>query len=500
MILDEASLTTPREGAPSPPDGSLADFAQKTRALRYREERIDYWKSYVRRRPTNYYHDAITRIYKFLIPLGQRVLELGCGEGDLLAELKPSVGVGVDFCPEMICRARERHRELTLIPGDVHELEIPEKFDYVILSDLVNDLWDVQTAMGRIAAVCHAGTRIIINTYSRLWELPLAMVRRFGLANPLIDQNWLTVEDLDNMLYLEGFESIRHWQEIVWPLRLAGFDTLCNRYLARIFPFRVAALTNFLIARPQPRTETSAGASEPVVSVIVPARNEAGNIEDIFRRVPEMGAGTELVFVEGHSSDDTYGAIERAQANHPERKSRLLRQTGRGKGDAVRMGFAAAGGEVLMILDADLTAPPEDLPRFYDALRSGKGEFINGVRLVYPMEKQAMRFLNLVGNRFFSGAFSWLLGQRIKDTLCGTKVLKRSDYELIARNRGYFGELDPFGDFDLLFGAAKLNLKMVDMPIRYAERTYGQTNIARWRHGWLLVRMVAFALRRIKFF
>jgi glycosyltransferase involved in cell wall biosynthesis len=235
------------------------------------------------------------------------------------------------------------------------------------------------------------------------------------------------------------------------------------------------------------------------VSIIVPARNEAGNIEEIFRRVPDLGVETELVFVEGHSRDGTFEAIEAAMAAHPERPCQLLRQTGEGKGNAVREGFARARGDVLMILDADLTVPPEDLPRFYAALVSGKGEFINGVRLVYPMEAEAMRFLNLLGNKFFSWAFSFLLGQPVKDTLCGTKVLWRSCYEAIAANRAYFGDFDPFGDFDLLFGAAKLNQKIVDLPIRYRERRYGATNIRRWKHGLLLLRMVAFAAGRLKF-
>jgi glycosyltransferase involved in cell wall biosynthesis len=254
------------------------------------------------------------------------------------------------------------------------------------------------------------------------------------------------------------------------------------------------AFSNLVIARPAPQR-----AEQRSVSVIVPARNESGNIKAIFERTPQMGRETELVFVEGHSKDDTYTAIEREIAAHPSIPSQLFRQTGIGKADAVRLGFANARGDVLMILDADLTVPPEDLPRFYEALVSGKGEFINGVRLVYPMEKEAMRPLNFLGNKFFSIAFSWLLGQPIKDTLCGTKVLWKRDYELIAANRSYFGDFDPFGDYDLIFGAAKLNRKILDLPIRYRERTYGSTNISRWKHGLLLLRMVAFAARRLKF-
>jgi glycosyltransferase involved in cell wall biosynthesis len=212
-----------------------------------------------------------------------------------------------------------------------------------------------------------------------------------------------------------------------------------------------------------------------------------------------MGRRTEIVFVEGHSNDGTYETIQREMAARPDWQCKVLRQAGKGKGDAVRLGFRQASGDILMILDADLTVSPEDLPRFYEALCSEKGEFINGVRLVYPLEKEAMRFFNFLGNKFFSLAFSWLLGQPIKDTLCGTKVLWKKHYDLIAQNRSYFGDFDPFGDFDLLFGAAKLNLKIVEVPIRYQERTYGETNIRRWSHGWLLLKMVVFALRRIKF-
>ena len=181
------------------------------------------------------------------------------------------------------------------------------------------------------------------------------------------------------------------------------------------------------------------------------------------------------------------------------KKVKTLRQPGKGKGDAVRTGFDAAEGDILMILDADLTMPPENLPQFYAAIASGKAEFVNGTRLVYPQENKAMRFLNLLGNKFFSLVFSWLLGRPMKDTLCGTKVLTRVNYRKIADNRSYFGEFDPFGDFDLIFGAGKLNLKIMDLPVRYRERIYGDTNISRWRDGWLLLRMVLFAARRIKF-
>jgi SAM-dependent methyltransferase len=440
------------------------------------------------------YHRRLAEIYRWLIPSDQRVVEIGCGAGDLLHGVAPG-GVGVDFSPRMLAAARARHPQLELIEADAHELTLDRQFDYVILSDLVDDLWDVQLALARVRALCHPGTRVVINFYSHLWAWPRAVAQRIGAAKPLLAQNWLTVADMRNLLKLSGFEVIRRWEEVLCPLPIPGVATLANKVLVKSWPFKLGAMANFMVARPAPET---APRPRPSVTVVVPARNESGNVEAIFDRLPEMGSATELIFVEGHSRDDTRAAIERAMAAHPERRCRLLCQPGDGKADAVRAGFREATGDVLMILDADLTVAPEDLPRFYAAISSGQGEFVNGVRLVYPMEQRAMRFVNLVGNKFFSHAFSWLLGQPIRDTLCGTKALWRDDYLRMVAGRDYFGDFDPFGDFELLFGAAKANRRIIEVPIRYRERVYGETNIRRWKHGWLLLQMSAFAARRMK--
>ena len=477
---------------------SIGDVAY----TRYQQARIAHWGDIARRSDhwhgwSGYYHKRLTEVFQFWVAPGQRVLELGCGQGDLLAAVQPSIGVGVDFSGEMIDRARQRYPALRFIQADAHTFEIDETFDVIILSDLINDAWDVQTILERAARMSEPHTRVIINTYSRLWEPMLSLAERLKLATPVLHQNWLTVHDVKGLLNLAGFEAIRQWQEVLWPFDTPLLRGLFNHGLAHLWPFRHLDLTNFILARPKPIGLTQR--ELPSVSVIIPARNEAGNVPQIFARVPRLGRETELVFVEGHSRDNTYAAIEQAIAAHPDWKCQLWRQAGVGKGDAVRLGFTHATGEILMILDADLTMPPEDLPRYYQVLRTGLGEFANGVRLVYPMEGEAMRFLNLAGNRFFSVAFSWLLGQPVKDTLCGTKVLWKRDYDLIAANRAYFGDFDPFGDFDLLFGATKLNLKIVDLPIRYRERSYGTTNIHRWKHGWLLLKMVWFALWRLKF-
>ncbi len=486
-----------QQPAPLPKPPSLAAGASATR---YRDDRIAHWDQVAQREDSHRglsgaYHRQLTHLYRFFVPPGKRVLEIGTGRGDLLAALQPSTGVGVDFSHEMIERAQYTHPSLKFINADAHTLPLDEPFDFIILSDLVNELWDAQKVFQELARLCTPRTRLVLNFYNRLWEMPLAAARKLNLARRNLSQNWFTAPDIGGLLALAGFEVIRHREEILLPLSLPPLSTVANRYLARIWPLNLFALTHLIVARPAKVLPPRA----PRVSVVVPARNEAGNIAAVFDRTPELGSGTELIFVEGGSTDGTYEAIEREIAARSSKSSKLLKQTRKGKGDAVRLGFAHASGDILMILDSDLTVPPEDLPRFVEALTSGKSDFANGSRLVYPMEKEAMRFFNLVGNKFFSLAFTWLLGQPIKDTLCGTKVLWREDYEEIAANRQYFGDFDPFGDFDLLFGAARLSLKIVDIPIRYRDRTYGATNINRWSHGWLLLRMVAFAARRIKF-
>jgi SAM-dependent methyltransferase len=467
--------------------------------LDYRDTRVRYWDQ-INADPlqmwSSYYRDKILSAYVQLISPGARVLELGCGRGDLLAGLEPGFGVGVDFSAVAIDQARLRHPELMFYQLDVHELSLPDQvFDYIVVSELVNDLWDVQRVLQSLKSYCAPHTRLIFNFYSHVWNLPLSLGQKISIATPRLTQNWLAPNDMNNLLVITGFQPLRSWAEVLVPIKILGVSNFCNRYLAKLFPFKLFDMANFVVARPA----VLPSVAQPTVSVIIAARNESGHIDELIARVPDMGANTEIIFVEGHSTDDTYEAIERAIAANPHRSCKLIRQQGKGKGDAVRVGFDLATGDILMILDADITVPPEDLPRFYDLLKDGSGEFINGVRLVYPMEGNAMRFANLLGNKFFSWAFSWLLGQPIRDTLCGTKVLWRRDYLRIAQNRVYFGDFDPFGDFDLLFGAAKLNLKILEVPIRYRARRYGETNISRWKHGWLLLRMVAFAARRIKF-
>jgi SAM-dependent methyltransferase len=455
------------------------------------------------RRRHRYFYDYLTRVLRQRVPQGARVLDLGCGSGDTLAALEPSLGVGIDVSDAAVCAAHARYggASLRFLRGDLADpallAEAGGPFDFILLVNVVTHLTDVQAALERLHAVSHQRTRVLIYSYSRLWQPLLWLGERLGLKYRQPPESWLPPEEIKNMLALADFEVVRNDAHIVCPLRVPLFADLANRYLGRLPVLQELSLMFGIVGRPSP--SRAAEPPAPTVSVVIPCRNEAGHIAPLVDSLPPLPAGSEFLFVEGNSSDDTEATIRREIEAHPELPLRLLKQTGRGKGDAVRLGFAEARGDVLLILDSDMGVAPGDVPKFVQALARGKGEMINGSRLVYPMEGRAMRFLNLLANKLFAMLFSWLLGQQVRDTLCGTKALWRQDYERIAANRSYFGDFDPFGDFDLLFGAARLSLRIRDLAVRYHERRYGDTNISRFRHGWLLVRMSAFAGRKLKF-
>lgn len=448
-----------------------------------------YWEQKARA----YYEDQV-RYFRFLVPEGLHVLEVGSGLGSLLAAVKPARGVGIDMSPEMVKEAARRHPTLEFRVGDAEVLELHETFDVIILADLVGQLLDVETAFRRLRQVCKPQTRIIVSYYNHLWEPVLRLCEKVGMKMPQPEQSWLSSADIANLLYLADFGVVKVERRLLLPKSVPLLSSLCNNLLAYLPGFRALCLSHYVVARPRLRRPERAYST----TIVIPCRNERGNIDAAVRRIPRFGGRQQIIFVDGQSSDGTQEEIRRVMVRYPGKDIKLLVQDGKGKGDAVRKGFAHATGDVLMILDADLTVPPEDLPKFYDAIVSGKGECISGCRLVYPMESQAMRMLNLIGNKFFSLAFSWLLNQRIKDTLCGTKVLFRDEYERIVADRHYFGDFDPFGDFDLLFGASKLNLHIVEIPIRYQARAYGSTNIRRFAHGWLLLKMTIYGFIRLK--
>ncbi|MEI6428724.1 MAG: glycosyltransferase [Pseudanabaena sp. ELA607] len=501
---------------------------------------IDQWHH----RNRFYYRDLET-LHQFLIPAGRTVLEVGCGTGKLLAALRPEFGVGIDFAPKMIDIAKSRYGDIapnlhflhlngeTFTPEDLGRslaIDYPDalapqpedapinetlnhshgqspkssgqfsgQFDFIVLSGVMGYLGNIQQVLEQLQQFCHPHTRLIFTFHNHGWESILHLAERIGQRCPQPVQNWLSMTDVLNLLTISGYTTVKTGRRFLAPKNLPLVSFLVNRYLAHLPLLNRLCLTQYVVARPVPQT-----VSEASVTVVIPARNEAGNIQPAIERLPLLGKHTEVIFVEGHSKDDTWAEIQRVIAYYQEHPKpnfsfQAWQQTGKGKADAVRLGFDKANGDILMILDADLTVKPEDLPQFARVMIQGRGEFINGSRLVYPRSEAAMPWLNTLANQFFALMFSFLLGQTLKDTLCGTKVLWRSDYERIVENRSYFGDFDPFGDFDLLFGAAKLNLHIVEVPVRYEPRTYGASNIAHVREGLILLKMCVYAARKIKF-
>lgn len=468
-----------------------------------KKQKIEFFNSVAKERghwkkKNSYYYKKITKLLKFIIPEGRSVLELGCATGELLNDLKPSYGVGVDFSPKMIEIAKGKYPHLTFIEMDAENLSLDHQFDYIVMSDMIGHLEDVQLALEKLHPVCHAKTKIVITYYNFAWELILKIGEKLKLKMREFMQNWLSAHDIKNILDLADFETIRIGATLLFPVYIPVLSEFLNKYVSKFFWLQNLCFINYTIARPKPKA--LAVNNNYSCSIIIPARNEAENIERAILEIPEMGKFTEIIFVEGHSADNTLNEIKRVCEEYKNRKDiKYCVQDGQGKKDAVFKGFDMASGDILIILDADLTVASNDLPKFYNAIASGNAEFINGSRFVYPKEKEAMRFLRMLGNKFFSLLFSWILGQYLKDTLCGTKVIMKSDYELLKKDRAYFGDFDKYGDFDLILGSYKQNLKIIEVPVHYRSRIYGATNIPTWKGGSILLRAAFFAMRKIKF-
>jgi SAM-dependent methyltransferase len=454
---------------------------------------------------SRYYYDALQHLLRLFIPPAQRVLEIGCGNGDQLAALEPSHGVGIDLSTAMVRLARAKHPQLEVHHQPAEELALPSHevrdgvggFDFITMVNVVGELADVLAAYKRLRPLVRPDTRLVIAYYNHLWEPLVGPAVRFGLKLNNPTQNWLSLPDLSGFLQLAGFEVVKAGSRMPCPKYIPGVAELLNDVLGRLPLMQRLGFVHYLVARPlMPLPRASRDYS---CTVVVPCKNEADNVPAIPPRVPCMGAFTEIIFVDDGSTDATAAHVCDAMARYPDRPIRLVQGPGQGKGAAVRAGLAAARGDVLMILDADMTVMPEDLPAFFEAVTENRGEFINGTRMVYPQASEAMRTANILGNKAFAAAFTFLLEQRITDTLCGTKVVMRDNYAKILAARAYFGDIDRWGDYDWLFGAAHRNLKIVELPVHYVERVAGETKMTkRFRNGVVMLRMCWAALRKLK--
>ncbi len=445
-----------------------------------------------------YYYEQINRLLRFIVEPGKRVLLVGCLTPDFLEAVRPSAGLGIDCSAQHVEAAHERfphwqfrrHDDYRIGGGD-------EAFDYVIITD-VNDQVDPIATLRALRSAMHKETRVIIENYNHLWEPIIHAAEYFGLKYSRPLQNWLTIDDLRNILELCDFEPLQVHRTVLLPKKIPLLSRLINGFFARLPGIRRLNMVNLIVARPvAPRLAPR----DYSVSIVVPCRNEVGNVAAAVERIPDIGSHTEIIFCDDKSTDGTADEVRRLQRLHPERDIKLYEGPGICKALNVRAGFDRAGGDILMILDADLTTMPEELHYFYEVIASGRAEFVNGTRFIFPMEGVAMAPLNVIGNRFFSWLVSTAIGQHVSDTLCGTKVLWRRHWPAILALTSLWGTNDRWGDYDLLFGAAKLHLRIVDLPVHYQERVSGVTKMTgRFRNGLIMLRMCRAAFLKFRLY
>lgn len=426
-------------------------------------------------RSNRYFYGRLQNLLKFVVGTGKRVLEIRCLTGDALAGLQPSYGVGVEIGKALVDKASQKHPGFRFVQNDPEFLDLGEKFDCVVFNH-VFDTVDVLAAFERMRAHCEDRGLFVIINYNALWQPIVGLASRIGLRSRFVEPNWVNADDIRGFLKLAGFRLVRQHRLLLLPKWIPLLSFFMNDFAARLPLFRRLCLMQVIVARPVINARYHEDVS---VSVIVPCRNEEGNIAEAVKRIPAMGKHTEIIFCDDNSTDGTAGEVRRMQGLHPEKEIRLLDGPGICKAENVWTGFREARGDILMVLDADLSVMPEELPICFAALVNGNGDFANGNRLTYPMQKQAMKFANMIGNKVFGLIFSFLLDQRIKDTLCGTKALWRSDWIQLQKSIGSWGIRDLWGDYELLFGACKLNLEIVEVPVHYQERIRGVTKMTR---------------------
>ena len=449
-------------------------------------------EKWVRKNP--YYYKQFIKSLQYIIPEGSSVLNIGCSTGFMLNELKPSRGVGIDGSAEQIKLAKQEWPDLEFFDQDPEAADVEGEFDFILLCG-VEDMVDLKSVLDSVRNNCRRDTRLIVCYYNYMWQPLVTLAEKCRLRLPQQVHNWFSGSDINNIMEHADYDPIQIKHLVIWPFNFPLVSYLLNRFCARLPVLRHLTMMRIAVARPEPAPMEDAS-----VSIIIPCRNEEGNIQDAVERIPQFGGHTEIIFCDDKSTDATADKVREMQQKYPDKDIKLVNGPGICKADNVWTGFDAATCDILMILDADLTVIPEELPYFYEAIVKGRGEFINGSRLVYPMHDEAMRICNILGNKFFSLLFTYILDTPIKDTLCGTKVVRRSDFARIKAIRGCWGVKDRWGDYELIFGAARNHLKIIDLPVHYMERTYGETKMTnRFKNGWIMLRFSIASMLGIKF-
>ena len=446
-----------------------------------------------------FYHRSILKYFSMCIPRNSRILELGCATGDLIGNLHPSQGIGVDISDEMIAIAREKYPSVQFVCENAENFTTEMVFDYIILSGIAGSIENIQELLEKAQKWSTTDTRIFIDFYNPLWYPLIKIGEKTGLKMPEMTRNWLSVDDLENFLYISGYQVIKRKYLMFFPKYIPVITYILNKFIGNLPLIRRLSLNNIVIARP---ARALSNPEDKRCSVVITCRDEEGNIEGLVTRMPRMGSNTEIIFVEGHSKDNTVAGIEEMIRKYPDKDIKMLKQKGIGQGDAFRYGFDEALGDFVIWLEADLTTPPEEAIHFWNAYINNQGEYINGSRFIYKMERSAMPLFNFLGNRFFGILFTVLLKQRFTDTLCGFKAISKKNYIRIREQIDFFGDFDPFGDFELIFGTIKNNLKVAEIPVHYQPRqygeskAYGQSFFSFTKHGWLLIRMSFIAFKK----
>ena len=454
---------------------------------------------------SKYFHNEDLRVIKEIIPIDSNVLEIGCGNGNLIGNLDVRQSIGIDISDKLIDSAMNKFSRVKFFCSDIISFRkkfiSPTKFDFIIISDTIGYFNDIQKTLESIHDFCKPETRIVISYFSPIWQPILSLAEKIGLKMPDLNPPLFASSDLKNFVEVSGYQTIKLEKKIILPLKLFGIERIVNRFIANLPIINHLCLRQYLICRSLKVIKKNQFKS---ASIIIPCRNEFGNIRAGLKRIESFCKKMEVIFVEGNSSDDTWNEIKKVMKEDEFKKKnfiiRALKQEGSGKKNAVFKGFDNAKYEVLMILDGDLTVKPEELSKFWDKISSGEAEFINGTRLIYPMEDNAMRFLNYIANKIFSYLFSWILGQRYTDTLCGTKIISKKNYLRAKSFTKDLEKLDPFGDFFFIFSSLRLNLKMIEIPVRYKARKYGETQISRFRDGFKLIKMFFITFFKFKAF
>ena len=433
----------------------------------------DKWK-----KKNSYYYDAIKAFAKKVVCPGSKVLEVGCATGEILASAKPSIGVGIDISSKMIELARKKFPQYTFIHSAIENFQYPETFDYIIMVDLLDHVYDISDIFESLYKFCHPTTKIIITTINPWWGSLLSFMEKIKAKMPEGEHNFIDRRNLTKIIEFLDFSIFYSGYLLLVPKHIPLISFLANTIGVRTWGINKLSFVQYMLLRPALRNENDLGFG---CSVIIPCYNEAENITEAIKRIPKMGRETEIIVVDDGSKDETANTVRKLKNDYPNLKL-IEYSPNKGKGFAVKQGFDLATQEILIILDADMSVAPEELPRFFNLLNQARCNFVNGTRMIYPLQKQAMRFLHLFGNKVFSLIMSFFIEQSLTDTLCGTKALYKKDYQRMRMG------LDRWGDFDLLFGAAKLGNKITEMPVHYRERKAGESKMKTIRHGFQLFR------------